>query len=239
MSSRWLLLRLETPLIAFGAVAVDQHGPVQDIPSPSLLAGLIGNALGFDRTEGGRLQRLQQRLDFAVRRDREGVRVADFQTAELGKDDRGWTTRGRPEGRAGGAGTYAGKHIRRRWFDADAAVTVALRLDPADETPTLDAVAAALDRPARALFLGRKPCLPATRLVLGLADAPDALAALAGAALAEEADEKPRVFRPHAGPDAPPPGARRIAGRRDWIAGVHGGEQVWIELRPAAGGGPP
>jgi len=225
---RHLLLRLETPLMAFGAVAVDAHGPVDDIPAPSLLTGLIANALGWNRTESARHQRLQDRLRLAARRDREGERVPDFQTAELGHDDRGWTTFGAPEGRAGGAGTYAGKHIRHRWYDADAAVTVALRLEPADEPPTLDEIAAALDRPARPLFLGRKPCLPSGRLVIGFAEAESCAAALAAAPPADDAAAAPRCFWP-AG-EGPETGARRrLSGRRLWRVNVHAGEEVWWE----------
>jgi CRISPR system Cascade subunit CasD len=223
-----LLLRLEAPLMAFGAVAVDAHGPVDDIPAPSLLTGLIANALGWNRTEVARHQRLQDRLRHAVRRDREGERVPDFQTAELRHDDRGWTTFGAPEGRAGGVGTYAGKHIRRRWYDVDAAVTIALRLEPAEEPPTLAEIAAALDRPARPLFLGRKPCLPAGRLVIGFAEADCCAAALAAAPLAENADATPRTFWP-AG-EGPAIGARRrLSGRRVWRVNVHAGEEVWWE----------
>jgi CRISPR system Cascade subunit CasD len=228
MTRRHLLLRLEAPLMAFGAVAVDAIGPVDDIPAPSLLTGLIGNALGWDRTETARLQRLQDRLFLALRRDREGERILDFQTAELRHDERGWTTTGKPEGRKGGADTYLNKHIRRRWYDADAAVTVALRLDPAEEAPTLAEVAAALDRPARPLFLGRKPCLPAGRLVLGFAEATNCAAALASAPLADGATPRPRGFWPEG--EGPATGARRyLHGRRSWRVDVHAGEEVWWE----------
>jgi CRISPR system Cascade subunit CasD len=228
-----LLLRLEAPLMAFGAVAVDAYGPVDDIPSASLLTGLLANALGWDRTEAARHQALQDRLRHAARRDREGERVADFQTAELDHGDRGWTTSGVPEGRAGGAGTYAGKHIRRRWYDADAAVTVALRLDPADDAPTLADLAEALDRPARPLFLGRKPCLPSVRLVLGIFPAENCLAALALAPLTDHATPSPRCFWPTG--EGPAQGARRqLAGRRSWRVNVHTGAETWWEGRVPA-----
>jgi CRISPR system Cascade subunit CasD len=233
-----LLLRLEAPLMAFGAIAVDANGPADDIPAAALLTGLIGNALGFDRTEAARLQALQDRLRHAVRRDREGERIPDFQTAELGHGDRGWTTWGEPEGRDGGAATYAGKHIRRRWYDADAAVTVALRLEPADTSPTLAQIADALDRPARPLFLGRKPCLPATRLVLGLVEAEGCLAALAAAPAADDAAPRPRCFWPEG--EGPAQGARKIvSGRRAWRVNVHAGSETWWEGQaPAAPAAP-
>lgn len=134
----------------------------------SAITGLVGNALGYRREEGDRLNRLQSRLILATAFVR-GDLAEDFQTSELHADDQGWTTRGRPEGRRGGAGTYQGRHIRRRQFWADGHIVVALRLEPADEVPTLDDVCAALIRPARPLFLGRKTDLPAGP-ILGEAD---------------------------------------------------------------------
>ena len=57
-------------------------------------------------------------------------------------------------------------------------VTVALRLEPDGEEPTLDDLAQALQEPARPLFIGRKPCLPSTPLYRETVDAGSALAAL-------------------------------------------------------------
>ena len=110
-----------------------------------------------------RHQDLQDRLVFAARIDREpagGVRLTDFQTAQLGANDKGWTTRGAPDERAGGANTYLAPHLRWRDYFADMRVSVALRLEPSEQTPTLEDLAVALDEPVRPLFIGRKP-LPA------------------------------------------------------------------------------
>ena len=131
---RHLLIRLEAPLMAFGGETIDNYGVIRDFPAASMLTGLLANALGWRRIERKRHQRLQDRLVFAARIDREpagGVRLTDFQTAKLEKDDRGWTTRGVPEGRAGGANTYDAPHLRYRDYFADMRVTVALRLEPA------------------------------------------------------------------------------------------------------------
>ena len=95
---RHILLRLDAPLMAFGAPIVDQHGVTGDVPLPSTIAGLLANALGYRRTDFGLLQRLQDRLILAARWDRPGEKLRDFQTAELNATDRGWTTHGRPEG---------------------------------------------------------------------------------------------------------------------------------------------
>jgi len=222
---RHLILALDAPLMAFGGETIDNYGVIRDFPAKSMICGLIANALGYARHEGERLQALQDRLRLGSRLDRQGTRIRDFQTARLGQSDRGWTTRGRIEGRAGGAGTYQGPHLRYRDYHADARIIVALRLDPAAEEPTLDAVAHALDEPARPLFLGRKPCLPAGRLVRGFVDADTIHGALA------EAGGSGRSL--HAqwpegeGPDGQ--NHRRICDERNWISGLHGGDRPVIE----------
>jgi CRISPR system Cascade subunit CasD len=50
-----------------------------------------------------------------------------------------------PEGRAGSHDTYRSPHIRWRDYDSDKRVVVALRLVPAEISPTLTDLAQALD----------------------------------------------------------------------------------------------
>lgn len=223
---RYMVVRLEAPLMAFGDEIVDNYGRVRTFPGASNVTGLIANALGWTRDRRAEHQRLQDRLDFAVRLDRPGSRIHDFQTAQLGARDRGWTTRGVPEGRTGGAAAYRSPHIRFRELIADAALTLALRLAPVDETPTLDDCAAALARPARPLFYGRKPCLPAAPLLPAFIKAADALAAAAGAPVdpnsGDACDDPQLIGAAH--PDLPAAFERRfVADQRNWISGVHGG----------------
>ena len=194
--ARFLLMRLEGPLTSFGREAVDARGPIDDFPAVSMLTGLLANALGWRREERDRHARLQARIVFAARLDRPGTRFTDFQTAQLGASDVGWTTRGVPEGRAGGANTYKSPHIRWREYDADKSVTVALCLLTVDESPTLDELVAALDEPARPLFLGRKTCLPTAALLIGTTDADTFMAALATASPADGALSSLRVMLP-------------------------------------------
>jgi CRISPR-associated protein Cas7/Cse4/CasC subtype I-E len=68
---RCLLLVLEGPMLSFGVEMVDARGPVGDFPAASLLTGMLGNALGWRRSDSDRLGALQQRLRFAARIDRE------------------------------------------------------------------------------------------------------------------------------------------------------------------------
>lgn len=243
---RHLLLDLDAPLMSFGGDMVDAYGVVRDFPAKSMVAGLLANALGWERYEAAAHSRLQERLVMGSARAAEGRRVRDFQTAKLEKDDRGWTTRGRREERAGGADTYKSPHIRYRDADADARVLVALRLHDADEAPDLHAVADALDRPERPLFLGRKPFLPSRPVRLGFAEADTICEALlAGLALLEAADRQVRAqwpaFEGLSGSGALE-GAQEeeLTDERRWPAGVHAGLRRVAEGRigvPAPAGG--
>ena len=239
MAMRHLILNLEAPLMAFGGEMIDNLGIVRPFPAVSMLTGLFANALGWRRVEREQHQALQDRIVFAARIDREpatGVRMTDFQTAQLAANDRGWTTRGQPEGRAGGANTYNAPHLRYRDYYADMRVIVALRLEPADDDPMLDELAAALQEPKRPLFIGRKPCLPSAPLFGGFVDGDTALAALLAVPLEESAkpqesapirlqwpvndsqsDDRVRVSRPEF----------MLTDQRNWVSGLHGGGR-WV-----------
>lgn len=224
---RHLLLDLDAPLMSFGGDMVDAYGVVRDFPAKSMVAGLLANALGWDRYEAGAHARLQERIVMGSALAGEGRRVRDFQTAQLGRDDRGWTTRSRVEKRGGGPDTYKSPHIRYRDADADARVLIALRLKSAEEEPTLDALAAALDRPERPLFLGRKPFLPSRPLRLDVVDADTVHAALtAGLALLDDmpAGEGPvRAQWPQAEGLVGNAREEELTDERHWPAGVHAG----------------
>lgn len=224
---RHLVLSVEGPLMAFGGATVDNRGVIRDFPSASMLVGLLANALGLRREQRMAHQRLQERLVFAARHERVGGRLSDFQTAKLEAGDRGWTTWGVPEGRAGGAATYASPHLRYRDYLADASVTVALRLDPADEPPSLDELAEALDRPRRPLFVGRKPCLPSRPLLHPDPSRRFVTAATAGAALetlpGRSEGGLQASWPASEGGDARPTRTIDLADERNWISGLHGG----------------
>lgn len=231
---RHLILNLEAPLMAFGGETIDNYGVIRWFPSASMITGLLANALGWRRTEGERHQHLQERLTFAARIDREpagGVRMRDFQTARLDKNDKGWTTRGQPEGRAGGANTYDAPHLRYRDYFADMRVTVALRLESADATPTLDDLAAALEQPARPLFIGRKPCLPSAPLFSCFSNGDTALAALRAVSLDDPSPEAIRLLWPDGEDVAEVAPSRKymLTDERNWISGLHGGGRLVCE----------
>ena len=221
------MLRLQSPLIAFGGETIDNYGVIRDFPALSMITGLVANALGWDRSEGERHDRLQGRLRLGSCLIRPGRRISDFQTAQLAADDRGWTTWGVPEERRGGAASYDSPHLRFRDYHADMSALAVLRLVPADESPMLDDIAAALDRPKRPLFIGRKPCLPAGRVFAGWTDADNVLAALQG--VAPSADRQPvRAQWPADEGQLPNDRQLDVCDERNWTSGVHGG---WRPVR--------
>ena len=240
---RHLIVNLEAPLMAFGGETIDNYGVIRRFPSASMLTGLFANALGWRRVDRDLHQRLQDRLVFAVRIEREPagglqLRMRDFQTAQLARGDAGWTTRGQPEGRGGGPRTYDAPHLRYRDYFADMRVCVALRLEPADESPALCDLAKALDEPARPLFIGRKPCLPSAPLFGCFSDGDTALDALMATPLeTEDAPDKVNLFWPQGeGVD----GVVRnreymITDQRNWVSGLHGGGR-WAREGSAARG---
>ncbi|MET0743727.1 MAG: type I-E CRISPR-associated protein Cas5/CasD [Microvirga sp.] len=230
---RFLLIALESPLLAFGGEMVDAHGVATDFPLASTLTGLIANALGYDRSERDRHAALQSRLRFAARIEREGRRLVDFQTVKLQKSDRGWTTRGTPEGRDGGAATYNSPHIRYREYDADKRVVIALTLEPAEISPRLGDIANAVQAPARPLSIGRKTCLPSTYLFAGFIEADT----LSQAIILAPWDEPPlgpvRILLPSSEPALATDESTLVTDERDWRAGIHsGGRRVLLRTLP-------
>lgn len=224
-----LWLRLDAPLLSFGSTTIDHLGRTQAFPGLSWLTGLLGNALGYHHRDHDKLQSLQSRLVYAVREDRAGQSLTDFQTVDLGQPflvDVGWTTDGVVEARGGSSST--GTHIRQREFLADAVYTVALALRDESAKPTLADVARALDFPARPIYLGRKPCLPASRLLLGLGEAESLLAALRAAPAAAVGRRRDGVLRAW-WPDAEeePTGMLvHVVDERDWANQIHVGQRT-------------
>lgn len=243
---RWLVLRIRAPLAAFGSEAIDARGPTRDFPTLSALTGLLANALGYERGESGRLQALQDRLVFGARREAEPTlgRLTEYQTAQIYENDVGWTTRGVAEGREHSP-SYKNRDKRGKWvthqrwrdYHADARLFVVLTLRDPDLAPTLDDLAAALDRPARPLFFGRKPCLPAAPLFVGFVEAATARRALEALPPDPLADLPPGGLARAVWSVGEEDGDRTVEAveARNWRTGLHGGVRRTVEgrVRPA------
>ena len=232
---RIVVLRLDAPVVSFGAPAIDQNGVVQAFPALSMLTGLIANALGWDHRDAGMLERLQERVRYAARIDRRGEALVDYQTVDLGAEwmlpeHAGWTTRGRVTRRTGASGEAT--HQRYRHYRMDSLHTVAFTLAEGDG-PSPDEVAEALRTPARPLFIGRKCCLPAAPMLVDVVD---------GTSLVDVLASLPRITRGDAGllpaywgdgddATAAVAGSRVVAvtDERDWRNRVHVGRRLMRE----------
>lgn len=239
---RFLVLRFDGPMMSFGGPVVDNLGVTVAHPGRSMVVGLLANALGWDHVEVDRLDALQARLVVASRADRPGARLTDYQTVDLGQSHLshpGWTSRGRAETRGGGFS--GGTHIRYREYVVDACYTVLVGLlTPGD--PDLAALLAAIERPARPLFLGRKTCLPARPLFdpdLPTIEAASAREALLAVPLARPGSDPVDLWFPEvvAADDLH---AVEVRDLRDWGTQLHvGGTRVRRERvsRAEFGGG--
>ena len=219
---RWMHLRLEAPLASFGGEAIDPQGVIYDFPAQSMLTGLFANALGWTRSMKKEHQMLQDRIVFGAVHDEDPTfgRMTDYQTAQLGKADTAWSTRGTPIGRAGGANTYSGAHRRWRDYHCDLRLSVVVRLDPEHGAPTLEDLAVAIERPARPLFIGRKPCLPTIPIFRGWVQERNIRAALRSVAPAGR--RCPAAWPYAAGTDEADI-TMFVTDERNWISGLHGG----------------
>lgn len=232
-----LLMRFDAPMMSFGTTAVDSLGRTGAFPGRSMLAGLLGNALGYDHRDHGALGTLQGRLRHAVRRDCGGEVRADYQTVDLGQpsllDEVAWTTRGQLDPRGGSGDNKVGTHIRRRFYLVDSVFTVALTLEPAETAPSLDDLEAALARPARPLFLGRKCCLPASPLGIGRVTAASLRAAVVAAVAPAHrlADPQMRLWWPVGDDPEHEHHAHRVehTDERDWNNQIHVGRCTMLE----------
>lgn len=157
-AKRSVALLLDGPLQSWGCNGrVPAHRSTEMMPTLSGVTGLVANALGLER---GDLDDGLLGSEIWSRADRPGRRMMDFHTVG------GAPGEGVPKTNTG---TQSGNAIlSNRWYLEDAAFTVVWqpgsRLDP-------ETVAEALENPARALFLGRRSCPPASeRVLLGLVD---------------------------------------------------------------------
>lgn len=225
-----LMMRLEGPMMAWGDATFDTRRPTRDFPTRSALAGLFANALGWTYRQGDRTTALQDSMTYAVRQDRRGVVIRDYQTVDLGREPTGWTRWGLEK--RGGA-SAKDTHILERFYLAEASFLVAVRLNGTAPV-TLEVLRDALVTPARPLHLGRKSCPPAGPLFVEMVDAPTFEEALRHVPLASAPGEQPpqdvRCWFPD---NAAPSGGRvrEIWDRRDFRTDRFAGSRRITEVR--------
>lgn len=174
---RFLILRLEGPMQAWGTHTYEDFRPSNLYPTRSGLLGLLGACLGIDRRDRQALSRLGHSVEFSVRVDsqvvrvgeekpriKSGVKLPDFHTVlDARKVD-------------GSANKFPVVSRREYLFDAAFTVAIGQRNDAAY---ALDVLADALRRPCYTPTLGRRACPPTRPLLDGdPIEADDALTAL-------------------------------------------------------------
>lgn len=174
---RFLVFTLHGPLAAWGEAAPGDVRPSNLHPTRSGLLGLLAAALGLRRSDEEAHRALAADLRFGLRVLSPGVPVVDFHTAQLIKPAKRWQPRTRTEQ------LDRPRHRlmtvpSRRDYRADALVRVATWSEAEAPRWSLEALAAALERPAFTLYLGRKACPPDLPLGPEIVDAPTLKAAL-------------------------------------------------------------
>lgn len=228
-----LMLRLDAPLMSFGGVLVDQHNSTDRFPGRSMITGLLANALGWHHGDSNSLNDLQARMSYAARWDVAAQPLRDYHTVDLGQNHLahdGWTTRGKPEHRGKGTATK-GTHQRERHYLANGVATIAVTL--AAGNPDVAVLAEAVRHPARPIFIGRKSCLPAAPLLLGVRETNDVYQALAAEPRDPRAPKDAHRFEAcwPPGPTAPNFDPRQQELRtddRDWLTQAHVGMRSMV-----------
>lgn len=174
---RFLILRLDGPMQAWGTHTFEDFRPSNLYPTRSGLLGLLAACLGIERADHEEQSRLAASVEFSVRVDSEverpgqerpvakpGVKLPDFHTVMNARKVDGSVNKF--------------PVVSRREYLFDAAFTVAIG-EREGAQYTLDQIAGALRRPCYTPTLGRRAC-PLARPLLdrGLLEAENALAAL-------------------------------------------------------------
>lgn len=173
---RYLILRLEGPMQAWGTHTFEDFRPSNLYPTRSGLLGLLAACLGIERADLETQAALAGSVEFSVRVDttvtriggkcpaqKPGVKLPDFHTVMNAR---------KVDGKA-----KEFPVVSRREYLFDAAFTVAVGAKPG-ATFTMEMIAASLRRPVYTPSLGRRACPPTRPLFDGYVEAADGVEAL-------------------------------------------------------------
>lgn len=148
-----LVLRLDGVLQSWGEHSKWNYRDSAAMPTKSGIVGLLGCALGFSR-EDKRLAELQRNIRMAVRADRPGTMMVDYQTI---RSKRLLNAEGKI--RANGDTI-----LSFRTYLQDAYFTVLLT----GKVEILEYLSEALNKPRWPIYLGRKSCVPSRPVCDGI-----------------------------------------------------------------------
>jgi len=152
----YLVFRLYAPLASWGEIAVGESRHTANYPSKSALIGLLGAALGIERDDEERQQRLQQGYAFAVELFTAGSLLRDYHTAQVPDSVGKFTYRTRRDELVLGKARL-GTILSSREYRSDALALASVRA--LDNTPyALAEIQEKLLKPVFHLYLGRKSC---------------------------------------------------------------------------------
>ena len=163
--ARYLILKLEGVLQAWGGHTFEDVRPSELIPTRSGLCGLLAACCGIQRTQRNELQALAESVLLSVRIDTRPLKMIDYHTVKNARD--------------GYSGLKSHDTIQSwREYLQDAKFTVAIT-NTAHASISLDQLKHAIQKPIYTPYLGRRSC-PLTRpLYETEIEAEHALAALA------------------------------------------------------------
>jgi CRISPR system Cascade subunit CasD len=154
----YVVFQLRAPLASFGLSSGDWRTS-ERYPTKSSVLGLVGAALGHDRSDSAGLRKLVATTHFAVLELKRAVPCIDFHTvqAPLAAPDAAEQLSRREQVDAIHqdllmGGKYKNGKVTHREYLQDGHWLVALETDDAEQ------IAHALDAPAYPLYLGRKSC---------------------------------------------------------------------------------
>jgi CRISPR system Cascade subunit CasD len=225
----YFTVRLRAPLMALQGSRIDGEPQSLPIPTRSLLTGLFGSALGYERGDHVKLQALQDNMRVGVVVHCAGAEISDYQIADLAKPHmRGpmWSS-GTSVAKREGSQTE-GLRPQHRPYLADADMTAVIELGAGSPAMAQDIISA-LDQPVHPLFIGRSSCPPASRLAGRILDA----TSLEAAVLQVARDHPGEIYLP-AETATPSWGDMPVSipGRRDWSSYRHLGADLYITRRP-------
>ncbi|ARU04405.1 type I-E CRISPR-associated protein Cas5/CasD [Comamonas serinivorans] len=173
----FLVFQLQAPLAAWGEPAVGEARGTAATPSHSAIVGLLGAALGVDRTDEAGHAALRDGYGVAVALLRSGSLLRDYHTAQVpGRA----ALKGRPQFTRRQEMAVPKQDLNTilstRDYRQNAACLVALQAMVPTAMP-LEALASALRAPRFVLYLGRRACPPAAPLWPQVVEAASAHAA--------------------------------------------------------------
>ncbi|MEI8571112.1 type I-E CRISPR-associated protein Cas5/CasD [Methylomonas sp. LW13] len=151
-----LLFRLYGPMASWGEIAVGESRHSANYPSKSAILGLVGAALGIERSDEAQQASLQNGYQVAVEVFSTGQLLRDYHTAQVPDSAGKFVYRTRRDELVLGK-ERLGTILSSREYRSDALAVVALRALP-DAPFSLIQIEEKLRKPVFHLYLGRKSC---------------------------------------------------------------------------------